>query len=103
MNLALEMTGLRFENRPCAIGGLQEKEGPHTMGWPTLAGAPVVFAGPVHWTENMTKTELNPTAKDRTTSCSCPQLGSVQLPVAMFSEIFKNRKRPVFCHATCRT
>jgi len=63
----------------------------------------LVFAGPVHWTENMTKTELNPTAKDRTTSCSCPQLGSVQLPVAMFSEIFKNRKRPVFCHATCRT
>jgi len=58
-------------------------------------GLGLVFAGPVHWTENMTETELNPTAKDQTTSCSCPQLGSVQFPVAMFLEIFKNRKRPV--------
>jgi len=32
----------------------------------------VVFAGPVHWTKNMTKTELNPTAKDQTAGCSCP-------------------------------
>jgi len=46
MNLVLEMTGLRFENWPCTISGLQEKERPHTMGWPTLAGVPVHCA---HW------------------------------------------------------
>ena len=31
----------------------------------------VVFAGPVRWTGKKTEIELNPTAKDRTTSCSC--------------------------------
>jgi len=34
-----------------------------------------VFAGPVDWTENMTGTELNPTAKDWTSSCSCQSKG----------------------------
>jgi len=60
-NLALEMTGPRFENRPCAIGGLQEKERPHTMGWPTLAGAPVPCA---HWSHGQVLTYV-PCAVDR--------------------------------------
>jgi len=61
MNLALEMTGPRFENRPCTISGLQEKECPHTMGWPTLAGAPVHCA---HWSHGQVLTYV-PCAVDR--------------------------------------
>jgi len=55
----------------------------------------LVFAGPVHWTENMTKTKLNPTAKDWTTSCSCTDSENFQLPVARFVEKWKDQKRPV--------
>jgi len=54
-----------------------------------------VFTGPVDWTENMTKTELNATAKDQTTGCSCPDPEFFQLPVPRFDENWKDRKRPV--------
>jgi len=50
----------------------------------------VVFAGPVHWTENMTETKLNPTAKDWTTGCSCTDSENFQLPVARFVEKWKD-------------
>jgi hypothetical protein len=46
----------------------------------------LVFAGPVHWTENMTETELNPTAKDQTAGCSCTDSEHFRLPVAKFVE-----------------
>jgi len=55
----------------------------------------IVFAGPVHWTENMTKTELNPTAKDWTAGCSCTDSKNFQLPVARSVEKWKDRKRLV--------
>ena len=51
---------------------------------------PLVFAGPVHWTENMTETELNPTAKDQTTGCSCTDSENFQVPVARFVEKWKD-------------
>jgi hypothetical protein len=54
-----------------------------------------VFTGPVEWTENMTTTELNPTAKDQTTSCSCTDFENFQLPVSRFDKKRKDRKRPV--------
>jgi len=46
----------------------------------------LVFAGPVDWTENFTETELDTTAKDRTTGCGCPDSESFQLPVLRFDE-----------------
>jgi len=49
-----------------------------------------VFAGPVGWTENMTKTELNPTAKDWTTSCGCADSEIFRLPVLRFDEKWKD-------------
>ena len=55
----------------------------------------VVFTGPVHWTEKMTKTKLNPTAKDQTTGCGCPNFEIFWLPVAMFVEKLKDGKKPV--------
>ena len=55
----------------------------------------LVFAGPVHWTGKKTEIGLNPTAKDRTTGCSCPDYGIFRLPVAWFVKIWKDRKKPV--------
>ena len=55
----------------------------------------LVFAGPVCWTEKKTEIELNPTAKDQTTSCSCTNSEFFWLPVARFVEKSKNRKKPV--------
>ena len=55
----------------------------------------VVFAGPVRWTEKKTEIELNPTAKDRTTGCGCTNSEIFRLPVAMFVEKLKNRRKPV--------
>ena len=55
----------------------------------------LVFAGPVRWTGKKTEIGLNPTAKDRTTSCSCTNSEFFRLPVAMFVEKLKNRKKPV--------
>ena len=55
----------------------------------------LVFAGPVHWTGKKTEIELNPTAKDQTTGCGCTNSEIFQLPVAMFVEKSKNRKKPV--------
>ena len=55
----------------------------------------LVFAGPVHWTEKMTETELNPTAKDQTTGCSCPNFENFWLPVAMFVEKSKDQNETV--------
>ena len=46
----------------------------------------LVFAGPVRWTAKKTEIELNPTAKDRTTSCSCTNSEFFRLPVARFVE-----------------
>jgi len=46
----------------------------------------LVFAGPVDWTKNFTETELDTTAKDWTTGCSCPDSESFQLPVLRFDE-----------------
>ena len=65
--------------------------------WAIVKGARrwVVFAGPVCWTGIKTKIELNPTAKDRTTSCGCTNSEFFRLPVAMFVEKSKNRKKPV--------
>jgi len=54
-----------------------------------------VFAGPVCWTENMTETELNPTAKDWTAGCSCTDSENFWLPVARFVKKWKDQKRPV--------
>ena len=50
----------------------------------------IVFAGPVHWTGKKTEIQVNPTAKDRTTSCSCTNSEIFQLPVATFVEKLKN-------------
>jgi len=50
------------------------------------AGHVVVFTGPVDWTENFTETELDTTAKDRTTGCGCPDSESFRLPVLRFDE-----------------
>ena len=55
----------------------------------------LVFAGPVHWTGKKTEIGLNPTAKDRTTGCGCTNSEFFRLPVAMFVEKSKNRKKPV--------
>jgi len=46
----------------------------------------LVFTGPVDWTENFTETELDTTAKDQTTSCSCPDSESFWLPILRFDE-----------------
>ena len=46
----------------------------------------LVFAGPVDWTENFTETELDTTAKDRTTGCGCPDSESFWLPVLRFDK-----------------
>ena len=61
----------------------------------TLAGVGlgVVFAGPVHWTVKKTEIGLNPTAKDRTTGCGCTNSEFFRLPVVMFVEKSKNRKK----------
>ena len=53
----------------------------------------IVFAVPVCWTEKKIETELNPTAKDQTTSCGCTNSKIFQLPVARFVE--KNWSGPV--------
>ena len=53
----------------------------------------LVFAGPVRWTGKKTKIELNPTAKDQTTGCGCPNSQFFRLPVAMFVEKSKNQKK----------
>ena len=53
----------------------------------------VVFAGPVCWTAKETEIELNPTAKDRTTGCSCTNSQIFQLPVARFVENLKKQKK----------
>ena len=58
--------------------------------WPGEDG--LVFTGLVRWTEKKTEIELNPTAKDRTTSCSCTNSEIFQLPVATFVEKSKNWK-----------
>ena len=42
----------------------------------------------------MTETELNPTAKEWTTSCSCTNSEIFQLPVARFVEKSKDKKKP---------
>ena len=56
---------------------------------------PLVFAGPVRWTGKKTEIGLNQTAKDRTTGCGCTNSEFFRLPVAMFVEKSKNRKKPV--------
>ena len=55
----------------------------------------VVFAGPVDcdWTENMTGTELNPTAKDWTSSCSCTDSENFQLLVQRFDKKIERLKK----------
>ena len=70
----------------------------------------LVFAGPVRWTGKNTGIGLNPTAKDRTTSCGCTNSEFFRLPVAMFVEKSKNRKKtglvrlqPVFRPVMCLT
>ena len=55
----------------------------------------LVFAGPVRWTGKKTEIGLNPTAKDGTTGCGCTNSEFFRLPVAMFVEKSKNRKKPV--------
>ena len=52
----------------------------------------IVFAGPVRWTGKKTKIELNPTAKDQTTSCGCTNSDFFWLPVAMFVKKLENWK-----------
>jgi len=47
----------------------------------------IVFAGPVDWTEKMTKTKPNATTKDWTTGCSCTNPETFQLPVTRFDVI----------------
>jgi len=44
----------------------------------------LVFASPVYRTGNIHRTELDWTTVWSFSSCSCPHLGSVQLPVAIF-------------------
>jgi len=56
----------------------------------------LVLAGPVDWTENMTKTELNPTAKDQTTSGGCPDPEVFQLLVPRFDKKRKDQGRLVW-------
>jgi len=46
----------------------------------------VVFAGPVDWTKNITKTKLNPTAKDWMTGWGCPDPEVFWLPVPRFDK-----------------
>ena len=62
----------------------------------------IVFGGPVHWTEKLTETELNPTAKDQTTSCSCTDSEKFQSPVVRFVKKLKDQK-PVLCPVMCWT
>ena len=57
--------------------------------------AGLVFAGPVRWTGKKTEIELNPTAKYRTTSCSCTNSEFFRLPVVRFVKKSKNQKKPV--------
>ena len=61
----------------------------------------IVFAGPVRWTGKKNEIGLNPTAKDRTTGCSCTNSEFFRLPVAMYVEKSKNRKKPVFRPVMC--
>ena len=61
----------------------------------TQDGQVLVFAGPVRWTGKKTEIELNPTAKDQTTGCGCTNSEFFRLPVAMFVEKSKNRRKPV--------
>ena len=56
----------------------------------------LVFTGPVRWTGKQTKIELNPTAKDRTTGCSCTNFEFFQLPVVRFVKKLKNQTKPVY-------
>ena len=53
----------------------------------------IVFAGPVFWTEKKTEIELNPTAIDQTTGCSCTNSEIFRLPIARFVKKSKNRKK----------
>ena len=62
---------------------------------PVVHHPQLVFAGPVRWTGKKTEIGLNPTAKDRTTGCGCTNSEFFWLPVAMFVENLKNRKKPV--------
>ena len=50
-----------------------------------------------------TKTELNPTAKDQTTGCSCTNSENFWSPVVRFVKKWKNRKKPVFRPVMCWT
>lgn len=69
----------------------------------------LMFAGPVHWTEHMTETELNLTAKDQTAGCSCTYSDFFWLPVVMFVEKMErlkklvNRLKPVYHPIKCWT
>jgi hypothetical protein len=54
----------------------------------------LVFKGLVNMTEKLTATQLNPTECNRTVSCGCPNLGSVWLPVAEFSELSLGEGNP---------
>jgi len=56
----------------------------------------LVFAGPVGWTENMTKTELNTTTKDQTSGCGCTDPENFWLPIPTFDENQKDLRKPVF-------
>ena len=70
----------------------------------------LVSAGPVCWTEKKTEIELNPTAKDRTTGCSCTNSENFRLPVARFVKKIEkpektglDRLQPVFRPVMCWT
>ena len=67
----------------------------HCTGQADTEAMHLVFAGPVRWTGKKTEIELNPTAKDRTTGCGCTNSEFFWLPVAMFVEKSKNRRKPV--------
>ena len=67
----------------------------HFMYAPIGSHWSLVFAGPVRWTGKKTEIGLNPTAKDQTTGCGCTNSEFFRLPVAMFVEKSKNRKKPV--------
>ena len=56
-------------------------------------GIYLVFTGPVRWTGKKTEIGLNQTAKDQTTGCGCTNSEFFRLPVAMFVEKSKNRKK----------
>ena len=75
----------------------------HSIWNPWNPPIPLVFTGPVHWTGKKTEIGQNPTAKDRTTGCGCTNSEFLQLPVAMFVEKSKNRKKPVFHPIMCWT